>query len=266
MIKLCRLIILAVLMVFVVVGASTGAVSADEGKGTIIGSVTGVMKMPKSAELKKSLEGRDIAKFGWHEGNTHYLNKVRLNKATVLIDDIETMTDENGLFKLDGVPAGEHTIKVLSIEKKLLNEGKINVKAGTTTEKHVKLVYEVGKGCCGEETSKDSCADCGETQTKAKGLFTNVAESVGSLFSLSNAYALYPCRDYNGGYGNCVNYSSGSGQYTNFIGSDCQTAMARGFCWEELMPGYSCAHFIAWLGRYENCSPLVGHSYYHHCH
>ena len=38
------------------------------------------------------------------------------------------------------------------------------------------------------------------------------------------------CMDYNGPWTDCKN-----GDYSNFIGSDCSTAMGRGHCWNEVM-------------------------------
>ena len=38
------------------------------------------------------------------------------------------------------------------------------------------------------------------------------------------------CMDYNGWFTDCVN-----GKVSNFPGSDCDTAMGRGECWNEIM-------------------------------
>jgi hypothetical protein len=47
--------------------------------------------------------------------------------------------------------------------------------------------------------------------------------------------------------------------------SDCDYAMGRGYCWNELMPGHSCEHWNSSYG-WDNCSFIIGHSRYHHCH
>jgi hypothetical protein len=77
--------------------------------------------------------------------------------------------------------------------------------------------------------------------------------------------AYVPCLDYNGPFGNCVNYSSGFGRYQNFVASDCDYAWGNyGYCWADMVGGDDSG------GRYcngtKNCSPLIGHSSYHHCH
>jgi hypothetical protein len=41
------------------------------------------------------------------------------------------------------------------------------------------------------------------------------------------------CMDYNGIFTNCVNASSGARRYINFIESDCDYAMGRGYCFNE---------------------------------
>jgi hypothetical protein len=43
------------------------------------------------------------------------------------------------------------------------------------------------------------------------------------------------CMDYNGIVTDCKNYSSGWKKYRNFVGSDCDTSLGRGHCWNEVM-------------------------------
>jgi len=202
------------LLLALIASLSIASASADAGKSVVAGSITGTMRVPKSDELKKAIEGRYLAKLGWFEEDAYYVKKVRLNKVMVSIDGVETMTDENGLFKLQNVSTGTHTFKVLDIEQKPLLESTIKVEADKALQKNVKLVYDVGgKGCCGED-------GCESSQAKSTSTVAKAIESVKGLLGLESAEAIYPCRDYNGSYGNCVNYDSGTGKYINFIGSD----------------------------------------------
>lgn len=213
--------VFALILLFLVTSVfNIGTANADEGKGTIMGGITGLMKIPKSEGLKAKLRGIDIAKGGWFEAGTTYQKKVRFNKATVIVAGIEAVTDENGLFMLENVPAGTHTIRVFDIERKLLAESTVRVDAGKVTEKNIRFIYDVGgKGCCGD---KANC--CNEDLQSARiedlSLLTKAAGFVKESFTAPIALALYPCRDYNGPYGNCVNYDSGTQKYINFIGSD----------------------------------------------
>lgn len=43
------------------------------------------------------------------------------------------------------------------------------------------------------------------------------------------------CMDYNGIFTDCINHGGGWRKYRNFIGSDCDWALAAGECWNEIM-------------------------------
>jgi hypothetical protein len=183
------IITLSIILIVITTLFSMQNVLAEEGTGTITGSVTGIMKMPKSKELKEALKNVSISKYGWFEKEQYLQKKVYFNKATLSIAGIETMTDENGLFILENVPIGEHIIKVYDIERKQLLEKIVKVKVGKENHVDIKIVYEVekGKNCC--EMNSESALSI---------TLKKFISSIFGLFTNSEAYAVYPCRDYNG--------------------------------------------------------------------
>lgn len=72
-----------------------------------------------------------------------------------------------------------------------------------------------------------------------------------------------PCLDFNGPYGDCVNYSSGASKYLNFIKSDCYYAwIPYGLCWLDFF-GNGDDHYC---DNMTNCSHFIGHPAERHCH
>ena len=65
-----------------------------------------------------------------------------LANATVRLVDIEqsTVTDENGEFRFEDLPAGDYTLNVIAIGYRLLEEGNVAmVKAGEITQVEISL-------------------------------------------------------------------------------------------------------------------------------
>ncbi len=86
----------------------------------------------------------------------------------------------------------------------------------------------------GEEEG-DSTVSCMNNHITAGGVKQNCTTAGIVPFQGRCPFNAAVCMDYNGIFTDCINHGGGWRKYTNFIGSDCDWALAAGECWNEIM-------------------------------
>jgi hypothetical protein len=229
-----KLLLLVVTILAISLVGVTQASGIDSSKSEQVsglqGRILGVIEIPKSEIPEEFLEGEraKMAEGGWVIADTGLRREGGLPSVAVKVGKYATVTDENGYYELEGIPAGSHRLQVvLDDRKEVLVDRTVIITAGRSRSKDIYAYYrtidEVVHG-------------------NQRGSQSNV-----------------PCLDYNGPYGDCVNYSSGWRRYQNFILSDCDRAYFADGCWRDSTNNRHC-------NGSHNCSHAIGHSSGHHCH
>lgn len=243
--RLVVLVALAVMVMTMFAAISTRSEQTNQQfTASIEGAICGIKQFSRSPEIDTELTLEKLRGSGWIRTATHYQKTVILSSFYVAIDDDLTpiCVDTNGQFKISTTP-GVHTIHVFDADEVELIYREVFIEeVGETAYLPIVIVNDLeNHSCCAIREHIDT---------------GNMSHDESNESNIT----VLPCLDYNGPYGNCVNYSSGWRKYTNFVFSDCDLASDRGHCWSEFMPGHSCNHG----GR--NCSVYIGHSQRHHCH
>lgn len=210
------------------------------GRGTIEGQVLGILQLEKTKEVSDFLSSltseKKIAlkKLGWQETKTHLEREGGLKGVTVSVADHKSTTDKKGNYRLTDLSEGEHTLTV-SFRDEVLSTESVIVQRDRVRKKNIYAVH----------FDLDKAFKMGQSE----GVTTQ---------------SHLPCLDCNGPWGDCkkpghvIGNQWGSGGL-NFVLSDCDQAYFRAGCWRDHTRYRYC-------NGSRNCSPMIGHSSYHHCH
>ena len=119
---------------------------------------------------------------------------------------------------------------------------------GTKSASYNLCVFDLGEQIV---NSNECCDEVVKIKTRSEGgdggkiscMANHGGKNCSNAFDECHKYGIEPlvtmshyepplafCMDYNGWFTDCVN-----GKVSNFPGSDCDTAMGRGECWNEIM-------------------------------
>ena len=109
---------------------------------------------------------------------------------------------------------------------------------GTKSASYNLCVFDLGEQIV---NSNECCDEVVKIKTRSEGgdggkiscVANHGGKNCSNAFGINNGRCTFNpnvCMDYNGWFTDCVN-----GKVSNFPGSDCDTAMGRGECWNEIM-------------------------------
>lgn len=109
---------------------------------------------------------------------------------------------------------------------------------GTKSASYNLCVFDLGEQIV---NSNECCDEVVKIKTRSEGgdggkiscVANHGGKNCSNAFGINNGCCTFNpnvCMDYNGWFTDCVN-----GKVSNFPGSDCDTAMGRGECWNEIM-------------------------------
>lgn len=207
-------------ILFVVIGIGTLVMPNIAFSADLTGNVLGIIFFSRTAEIDSVLANADITSYGWIRTSSNYQQIVIMEDVSLRFNDEDAVhaTGRGGRFSIKGVSSGVRLVHILNSQGEEIAVQEIIVPDGVQ-EMFVPVVILNNiehHQCCHKLKSADK-----------PGID-------------APAYL-----DYNGPFGNCINYSSGWWKYQNFIASDCNIAMQfpTFMCWNELMPGYYCSHW-----------------------
>lgn len=122
----------------------------------------------------------------------------------------------------------------LLTNRNILNRGYV----GTKSASYNLCVFDLGEQIV---NSNECCDEVVKIKTRSEGgdggkiscVANHGGKNCSNAFGINNGRCTFNpnvCMDYNGWFTDCVN-----GKVSNFPGSDCDTAMGRGECWNEIM-------------------------------
>ena len=122
----------------------------------------------------------------------------------------------------------------LLTNRNILNRGYV----GTKSASYNLCVFDLGEQIV---NSNECCDEVVKIKTRSEGgdggkiscMANHGGKNCSNAFGINNGRCTFNpnvCMDYNGWFTDCVN-----GKVSNFPGSDCDTAMGRGECWNEIM-------------------------------
>ena len=122
----------------------------------------------------------------------------------------------------------------LLTNRNILNRGYV----GTKSASYNLCVFDLGEQIV---NSNECCDEVVKIKTRSEGgdggkiscVANHGGKNCSNAFGINNGCCTFNpnvCMDYNGWFTDCVN-----GKVSNFPGSDCDTAMGRGECWNEIM-------------------------------
>ena len=122
----------------------------------------------------------------------------------------------------------------LLTNRNILNRGYV----GTKSASYNLCVFDLGEQIV---NSNECCDEVVKIKTRSEGgdggkiscMANHGGKNCSNAFGINNGRCTFNphvCMDYTGWFTDCVN-----GKVSNFPGSDCDTAMGRGECWNEIM-------------------------------
>lgn len=123
-----------------------GTLQASPRTGGLEGRILGVIEIPKTELLTPLSESqrKEIAATGWVETATSFRKEGGLRDVTVRVGNYTTVTDAEGHYKLEGIPAGFHQLQVV-FAGEVLTERIVVVVAGRLRNQDIYAVRDVEK-------------------------------------------------------------------------------------------------------------------------